>query len=273
MRCAATTVVLLALATAGFAQPIGFTCPPTYAGDGGRLLSLVERPSGVWRVDDAIPFVLGHGRFWRLVCSYRDPALPEAPEMEAVVHWVEVPHEDGRLILEAACSDGPVSEGVLRSRDRQAKARVAQPANGANRRLAREMLAAAEEVAAPCPGAHDAPRICSSWEVTELYAGEHQRHCTWSQGSEPPDSSDAFRYLYRSECRFRGYVTTGSVSRVAKGQFERTYLNAYGRNSRVVYHGDFEAAGPVRGMFNWISADGDRAPDLPFEGRCLDGEE
>ncbi len=278
MKYAAATLIMLSIAAVGsaqpiFAQPIDYSCPRTYAGDGGRLLDLVERTSGAWRVDDAVPFVDSLGRFWRLVCSYRDPATPGAPELEAAVYWVDLPHEDGRVILEDACEDGPAPEGIVRSRSRQAKALAALPADGANQRLAREMLAAAEAVAAPCPGTPGAPRICSVWRVTELYAGENQRVCTWRQGSETPDPNDAFRYVYRSECQFRSFTTIGSVKRVADGQFERSYLNPYGRRTRVVYRGDFEGRGVVRGEFSWISAEGDRSPNLPFEGRCLDGEE
>ena len=84
---------------------------------------------------------------------------------------------------------------------------------------------------------------------------------------------DDFRYVSRSECRFRNFTTLGSVTRVAEGQFERSYVNPYGQRSRVVYRGDFEGGEVVRGEFHWISAEGDRSPDLPFEGRCLDGEE
>ena len=79
--------------------------------------------------------------------------------------------EDGRVILEDACEDGAAPEGVVRSRVRQAKARAAQPASNANLALAREMLDAVESMAAPCPGTPGAPRICSLWQVTELYAG------------------------------------------------------------------------------------------------------
>ena len=274
MRSLGAIIGFLLFASVGSGQPIEYSCPASYGGDGGRLLQLVDRTSGSWRVDAAVPFVESRGRFWRLVCSYHDPAAPGEPEMEAAVYWVEQPHEDGRVILEDACQDEPAPEGVLRSPLRQAKARFSQQGSAANLRLAREMLDATEAIAAPCPGTPGAPRVCALWQVTELFAGEeNQRVCTWMQGAEPPQPGDEFRYVYRAECRFRSFVTKGAVARVAEGQFERSYVNPYGQKSRVIYRGDFEQGTTVRGEFHWISAEGDRSPDLPFEGRCLDDED
>lgn len=266
MRYAALLALLLAASPAGGAR-IEYRCPPTLNGDGGRPLVLVERPDGVWRVDDPVPFVLGQGRFWRLVCAYRDART--ADEVEAVVHWVSEPHEDGRLILEEVCADGELAAGALRSRRRQARAWASGP--GAAGRLAREMLAAAEAVALPCPGTPDAPRVCPRWEVEEIYDDSRRRLCTWTQGpSTVPDPDDVFRYVYRSECRFGGFVTSDHVRRIAEGRFERSFVSVDRRTVRFVYDGDFESGGRVSGRFRWISAEGEQSPEMRFTAHCVD---
>lgn len=264
MRWTAPVAFAVLLPLAADARPIDYRCPPSYAGDGGRTLVLIARTTGVWRVDDPVPFVFGQGRFWRLVCSYRDPAAP-ADEMEAVAHWVDVPHEDGRLILEDVCADGEPPAGVVRSRGRQAKARAALPDSAPNRRLARELLAAVEAAAPPCPGTPGAAPVCARWEVVEVYAAEQRRLCTWAQG---PD--EAFRYLYRSECRFGGFFTSGTVKRIDEGLFERTIERVDGTTTRYLYSGDFESGGRVSGRFRWISSESQRGPEMDFQARCVE---
>ena len=88
-----------------------YQCPATLTDDDGRVLPLLDRTSGVWRVDEPVPFVAGLGRFWRRVCAYRDPEAPSG-FAEVSVHWVSHPHEDGRLILEGVCQEAPAADGV-----------------------------------------------------------------------------------------------------------------------------------------------------------------
>ncbi|HEX9731920.1 MAG TPA: hypothetical protein VGG06_08005 [Thermoanaerobaculia bacterium] len=276
MRWATLFAFVVLLPSAAASRPIDYRCPATWRGDDGRdLVLVVERTTGVWRVDEPVPFVLGSGRFWRLVCSYRDPAAPAAGEVEALVHWVDVPHEDGRMILEDVCADAePGAEppaGVVRSRGRQAKAR-AVPAGAAAVRLAREMLAAVESAAPPCPGTPGAPRVCGRWEVEEVHGGDRKRLCTWIQGTGEGSAAEpdaAFRYLYQSQCRFGGFLTSGTVARVAAGRFERA-LETFDGTLRYVYEGDFEGGGPLSGRFHWVSPDGVHSPEMDFHGRCVE---
>lgn len=262
----AAFLALLIVATPAGARPIDYRCPPIYPADDGRTLVLVERSNGAWRVDEPVPFVLGQGRFWRLVCTYRDPRAV-ADGMEAMVYWAGDPHEDGRLILEDVCVDGDPDAGTWRSRRRQAKA-LSSGRGEAAARLAREMLAAAETVALPCPGAADAPRVCPRWEVEEIYVGGSRRLCTWEQVSSSPD--DAYRYVYRSHCRLGGFLTAGEVRRTDEGRFERSFTMADHRTVRYVYDGEFENGERVSGRFHWISPEGDQGPEMDFEARCID---
>lgn len=254
--------------TAAAASGVDFRCPPSQPGEGGRPLPLVERPSGVWRVGDPIPFVFGHGRFWRLVCAYEGGG----EELEAVAHWVDRSHEDGRLMLEGLCTETPIDgeAALLTSPERQAKVRATSSRGSPPLELARQMLAAVSRVAEPCPGTRDAPKICSSWRLDE-WTTPRPSHCLLHQDTTgAAEDRGSHRYIYRAECFYGSFRVTGTFRRVAPGQFERTYENPFGQTVRVVYSGELETGGVIEGTFYRESESGERGTEHPFEARCLD---
>jgi hypothetical protein len=255
---------------------LGFECPPALAANDGTSLPLVERPDGVWRVGEAVPFIQGGGRFWRFLCAYE---AADRSVVETALYWAERPHDDGRPIVTGSCGEGSEDPRVLLSSRRQARVRLADPASEAQRQLGLDMLAAAEAVALPCPGTDDEP-ICPRWEVDEIHIrrapdGHEQEivvKCVWRHRIEEP--LDRRRYIYDAECHIEesAWRRHGPVRRVAVGLWEREYWTRSPGGHAMTYRGDF-SENEVRGRGHLRGPEGLLGDEFDFVGRCREASD
>jgi hypothetical protein len=266
MRCIPALALALALALPSLAgaMELGYRCPATFTDDDGSVLSLVGRTTGVWRVDDAIPFVLGSGRFWRFVCAYTAPGLTE---VEASVHWVELPDTEGREVLTGLCGQDnvtPAADGdeTLVSPTHQARVRVDAPSSTARRGLAAALLTAAEGKAVYCPEV--GPPGCSRWQSTEFH--DHGTHsCTW----DLLDETEGFYFSYTLRCQVEGEEQATIRRAIRMGVDLYRLLSQRTQNGGFfVFQGDWTSESFV-GVAGRRSRDGELSQTVRFEATCL----
>ncbi len=258
------TLLLISPAPAA-AVELGYRCPAVFTDDDGTLRTLAPRTTGAWRVDEPLPFVLGSGRYWRFVCAYVAPGIPE---VGAVLHWVEVPDADGRALIAGTCGDPTPADGgevSVASPTYQAEVRIDAPSNTARGQLARDLLAAAEAVAAYCPG--EEPPVCARWQL-DIRLDEGTNRCIW----EIRPQSDGFFLSYNLRCESgRGGMPATMrfrVWQIGTGLY-RLESHPTADGSIFVYRGDF-AQDLFEGAVGWRTPGGRMFNDLPFTARCLE---
>lgn len=264
-RLLPVALLLLAAAVSAHGRDLPFRCPASVTGGDGALLVLVDADRGVWRVDDPIPFVSGEGRFWRYLCRYQGGGR----EIEAVAHWVEIPRDDERPVLEGLCGDS-APPGVRRASGVQALVESTPAASPAARRLADDLLRAATTVAAECPGEDRDLELCPRWEILEKRSDGREVECVWSD-LRPPSETESGRWEYACECSFGVFITGGRILRKGSSRYVREVVSEArsGRTFTVTYRGDFETAEHAVGSAFWVSEDGSSGDGIEFDARCV----